>query len=207
LGGPLGQLTRLWYDSPVDSIGGVNAELRWGYDQRGRLKADTSYTGATARATTYAYDTYERGSTLTDALGTWTTRYETNRGIADTLLTPMGDTVTYVFDGRGRANGPYLRGGGPLHSRVPVWTALAGALSTLTDTVATPTGFTPLKYDRNWVVDDPQPAGVDRAARGVPCRQPEGLAALRRLEPGHRDGELPQRRGDRAGHFRLRSRW
>ena len=133
--------------------------LRWGYDQRGRLKADTSYTGATARATTYAYDTYERGTTLIDALGTWTTRYETTRGLADTLLTPMGDTVTYVFDGRGRANGPYLRGGGPLHSRVPVWTALAGALSTLTDTVATPTGFTPLKYDRNWVVDDPQPAG------------------------------------------------
>ena len=71
----------------------------------------------------------------------------------------MGDTVTYVFDGQGRANGPSLRGGGPMHSRVPVWTALAGALSTLTDTVATPTGFTPLKYDRNWVVDDPQPAG------------------------------------------------
>ncbi len=157
--GPLDQLTRLWYDTPVDSIGGVNAELRWGFDQRGRLKADTSYTGATVRATTYAYDTFERVSTTTDAIGTWTTRYETNRGIADTLLTPMGDSVTYVFDNRGRAVGPYIRGGGPLHSRLPVWTALAGELSTLSDTVSTAPGYVPLKYDRNWVVDDPQPAG------------------------------------------------
>ena len=30
-GGPLDQVTRAWYDSPVDSIGGVNAELRWGF--------------------------------------------------------------------------------------------------------------------------------------------------------------------------------
>ena len=29
-GGPAEQVTRLWYDNPVDSIGGVNAELRWG---------------------------------------------------------------------------------------------------------------------------------------------------------------------------------
>src|SRR5207247_11480937 len=58
-GGPLDQVTRAWYDSPVDSIGGVNAELRWGFDLRGRLKADTGYTGATVRATPYTYDTYQ----------------------------------------------------------------------------------------------------------------------------------------------------
>ena len=84
-GGPADQLTRLWYDTPVDSIGGVNAELRWAYDQRGRLKADTSYTDAMVRGTSYTYDTYERPSTLTDPLGTWTSRYETNRGFVDTF--------------------------------------------------------------------------------------------------------------------------
>ena len=27
--GPQDQLTRRWYDSPIDSIGGINGELRW----------------------------------------------------------------------------------------------------------------------------------------------------------------------------------
>jgi RHS repeat-associated protein len=155
-GGPLDQLTRLWYDSPVDSIGNVNAELRWGYDQRGRLKADTAYTGTTVRATTYTYDAMERVATRGDPLGTWTTRYETARGFADTLLTPMGDTITYTFDAKSRALGPYIRGGGPLESRVPVWDQ-TGSLNTLTHSVSTAPSFTALQFDRQVAVDDPQP--------------------------------------------------
>jgi RHS repeat-associated protein len=145
-GGPLDQLTRLWYDSPVDSIGGVNAELRWGYDQRGRLKADTSYTGTTARVTTHTYDRYERDSLMADPLGTWATRYETDRGIPDTLLTPMGDTVTYTFDTRGRPVGPAVHGGtGPMQTRSPGWTAVGGLFG-LSTTVALSPSYRPLDY-------------------------------------------------------------
>ena len=112
-GGPLDQLTRLWNSAPVDSIGGVNGEARFGFDQRGRLKVDTVYTGTTARSTTYTYDTWERPSTLTDVQGTWSNRYETNRGLADTLITPYGDTAVYVFDAKGRASGPTIMFGDP----------------------------------------------------------------------------------------------
>src|SRR6266576_3662897 len=107
----------MWFDNEVDSIGGVNAELRWGFDLRGRLKADSSYTGTVARATSYAYDLYERLVTSTDPLGAWTTRYEGTRSFADTVITPMGDTVTYAFDARSRAIGPRINGGGPVQSQ------------------------------------------------------------------------------------------
>ena len=119
--GPQDQLTRQWYDSPVDSIGGINGELRWGYDSRGRLRADTAYTGTTARVTTHSYDQWERVSTMTDPVGTWTTGYETLRGYADTLITPLGDTLTYVHDEQGRAVGPYIRSGGLRHWSEPEW--------------------------------------------------------------------------------------
>ncbi|MGH7538349.1 MAG: hypothetical protein ACREMF_06925, partial [Gemmatimonadales bacterium] len=56
-GGPLDQLTRQWYQRYTDSIGNVNPAVAWVYDQRGRLKSDTTYTGTTARATSYTYDT------------------------------------------------------------------------------------------------------------------------------------------------------
>jgi RHS repeat-associated protein len=134
--GPQDQLTRLWYDAPTDSIGGVNGELRWGYDGRGRLRADTSYTGSTARATSYAYDAYERPSTMTDPLGAWTSRYETIRGYADTLLTPFQDTLTYTYDARSRAIGPTIRSSGPLQSRTPKW-LVTGELDSLVQKVGT----------------------------------------------------------------------
>jgi YD repeat-containing protein len=81
--GPQDQVTRLWLANAVDSIGGVNGEVRYGYDSRGRLRADTAYTGSTPRVTTYAYDTYERPSSTVNALGRWTVKYETVRGLAD----------------------------------------------------------------------------------------------------------------------------
>jgi RHS repeat-associated protein len=132
--GPQDQLTRQWYESPVDSIGGINAEVRWAYDSRGRLRADTSYTGTVAQGTTYGYDQWERVRTMTDPLGTWTTGYETLRGYADTLITPLGDTLTYVHDQQGRAVGPYIRSGGLRH-----WSELAWNPNESLDSVGTMT--------------------------------------------------------------------
>jgi len=111
-GGPQGQLTRVWMANAVDSIGGVNGEIRMGYDLRGRLRADTAYTGTTARVSSYSYDTYERPSMLVDPLGTWTTKYEPVRGVIDTLFTPMGDTIAFDFDVKGRPLAPRILSGG-----------------------------------------------------------------------------------------------
>jgi RHS repeat-associated protein len=144
-GGPQDQLTRMWYDTPTDSIGGINAELRWGYDSRGRLRADTSYTGTTARVTSYTYDAFERPGTMTDPLGTWATRYETDRGYPDTLVTPFADTLTYTYDARSRAVGPTVRSSGPLHSRTPAWKATGELGSLVTTSGVTTAG----SYDRS----------------------------------------------------------
>ena len=97
-GGPQGQLTRLWYGNAVDSIGGVNGELRWRYDGWGRLIADTSYTGSIARLSTVIYDAFDRPVSSTDALGTWGTTYDAVTGLVTTLTTPMGDTLTMSRD-------------------------------------------------------------------------------------------------------------
>ncbi|HKV76233.1 MAG TPA: RHS repeat-associated core domain-containing protein [Gemmatimonadales bacterium] len=123
--GPLDQLTREWIASPVDSIGNVNGELRWGYDQRGRLKADTSYTGSTARATTHSYDRYERDSTFTDPLGTWNLRYDATRGVVDSLIAPWSDTVSYAYDAQWRVVGPAIRSGATIAATqvTPYWAA------------------------------------------------------------------------------------
>lgn len=151
--GPLDQVTRLWFDNLVDSIGGVNPALAWVYDQRGRLTADTSFTGPTPRAASYTYDGFERPSATTDVLGTWTLRYETDRGYADTLITPFADTVTYSFDARDRAVGPYVSSG-TQHARVPTWNA-TGALRTLTNSVTTAPTYVTGKWDRKVFPDDP----------------------------------------------------
>jgi RHS repeat-associated protein len=111
-GGPQDQVTRVWLASAVDSIGGVNGEVRYGYDSRGRLRADTVYTGSTPRVTTYGYDPYERPNSTTDPLGTWTVRYETVRGLADTLITPMADTVIAVIDANGQLTSRIIRSNG-----------------------------------------------------------------------------------------------
>lgn len=154
-GGPLDQLTRLWYDNPTNDSLGDNAEVRWGYDQRGRLKADTSYNGVAARATSYVYDKFERDSTLVDPLGTWATRYETNRGIADTLITPYSDTLTYTYDGQSRPLGPNLHNGGAPFTRLPSWNGTNGSLQTLGNTVTTSPSYTAGNWDRVVDIDDP----------------------------------------------------
>jgi len=149
-------VTRLWFDSFVDSIGHVNPELRWAYDQRGRLIADTSYTDTLARGTSYAYDAVERLTSVTDPLGTWTMRYEKKRGFLDTLITPFSDTLRYTFDSQERTLGPYWQSSGPLQSRVPTFSQV-GALKTLTHSVATSPSYTAGKWDRVWNPDSSGP--------------------------------------------------
>ena len=155
------QLTRAHVTTPVDSIGGVNQELRWGYDRRGRLKADSSYAGTTARVTTYAYDTHERPSTRTDPLGTWTTRYETDRSISDTLLTPFADTLMYSWDPKGLPLSQVVGSSGPRLTEQPTWTA-AGSLRALLTTIAGGSPYQPGHYYTN----EPEP--VDDPASLVP---------------------------------------
>ncbi|HQR18493.1 MAG TPA: RHS repeat-associated core domain-containing protein, partial [Gemmatimonadales bacterium] len=135
-GGPAGQLTRQWLTGAVDSIGGVNGEVRWAYDQRGRLVADTAYSGSVARAQSYTYDPYERPSTRTDAVGLWSTRYETARGLPDTLLTPFGDTLRLTLDLQARPTSQWVAGAGgaPLQLTARSWN-LSGALDATTHTV------------------------------------------------------------------------
>lgn len=126
-GGPLDQLTRVWIDSFVDSIGGINPSRAWRYDQRGRLLSDTSYTGSTARTLVYAYDTYERNYRTTDAIGQWDMEYETNRGYPIKLKTPLADTVSYTWDTRSRPVGPTVSSNGVKVTVTPEWNE-AGAL-------------------------------------------------------------------------------
>ncbi|HSM16051.1 MAG TPA: RHS repeat-associated core domain-containing protein, partial [Gemmatimonadales bacterium] len=144
-GGPQDQVTRMWYDSPVDSIGGVNGELRWAYDQRGRLKADTAYTGSTVRARTYTYDHYERDSTMTDPVGVWRTFYDANRGYPNKLVSPFADSVKVARDNRGRLSSlDMVASGYPTQTRTPEYGG-NGELDYLTHTVS---GWTSGKYDR-----------------------------------------------------------
>jgi len=158
-GGPAGQLTRQWLENPVDSIGGVNGELRWGYDQRGRLRADTAWSGAVPRVQTYTYDAWERPATRTDAVGVWSTRYETNRGLPDTLLTPLGDSLTLVLDQLARVTALTARGpaGTPIHQDSHGWD-LSGELVTASSQVnvfGSPT-WSALSLER---ADQPDPPG------------------------------------------------
>ncbi|HJS47449.1 MAG TPA: RHS repeat-associated core domain-containing protein [Gemmatimonadales bacterium] len=127
-GGPAGQLSRIWATGIVDSIGGVNGELRWGYDLRGRLRSDSAWTGSLVRARSYQYDAHDRPIGVTDPLGSWATRYETHRGLADTLLTPFGDSLLAQFDDLGRPVQLVVRNGGPVQSVAWGWLP-AGQLS------------------------------------------------------------------------------
>ncbi len=154
-GGPLDQVTRLWFDNFVDSIGGVNPAVASVYDQRGRLKSDTSFTGAIARPTTYTYDGFERPSTTTDPMGAWAIRYEASRGYADTLITPFADTVTYSFDAQERAVGPTIKAGTLGVQRTPTWNG-SGALQSLSNAVLSP-AFDGGSWSRNDVFEPDLP--------------------------------------------------
>lgn len=171
-GGHADQLTRMHVASAVDSIGGVNQEMRWGYDRRGRLKADTAYTGATARATTYTYDSHERPGTMVDPLGAWTTGYEADRGIPNTFITPFADTLLYTWDPKGLPAGEVVASSGPRQSHSITWSS-AGSLETITALVAGGTPYFPGKYYKAEadMPDDPVslvPVWEDKQGSGGP---------------------------------------
>jgi YD repeat-containing protein len=149
----MGRVIRLYYTSEADSIGGVNRELRWGYDQRGRLKADTSYTGTVARATTYTYDSYERVSQLSDPSGNWTTQFDADLGVPTTMITPFADTLVYDYDEQLRPTGPTIKSSGPQRTTAPAWN-VAGRLDSLAQRVNTPTSWTPLSF-YSGIADEP----------------------------------------------------
>lgn len=131
--GPRDQLTRYWVDSPVDSVGGVNGEMRWGYDSRGRLRADTAYRGTTPIVTIHGYDTFERVNLMTDPLGTFSFGYEANRGLLTQVNVPTGDTLYYVYDRKGRLTGPAVWRNG-IKTKVGQYWNVDGALIGLVDT-------------------------------------------------------------------------
>jgi RHS repeat-associated protein len=121
---------------------------------------------------TYTYDQWERVRTMTDPVGTWTTGYETKRGYPDTLLTPLGDSLTYVHDEQGRAVGPYIRSGGLLQ-----WTELGWNVNQSLDSVGTMTAgvagnFISGRYVRPNPTDDGyialEPVWVEQHGMGAP---------------------------------------
>lgn len=173
-GGPLDELTRQAYANYVDSIGGVAPTLAWVYDKHGRLLADSSFTGTQARVTSYAYDADERPTASVDPIGTWATRYDAVRGLADTLITPLGDTVTYSFDAKWRPTNRVITSGGIRQRATTLWGA-TGELSTFTEVAyTTPTSsYAPLGYDRRLFKDESGAALgpsvlVDTAAGATP---------------------------------------
>jgi RHS repeat-associated protein len=159
--GPLDQLSRVWVTSLVDSIGGGGSkpDLSFVYDKRGRLKADTAWTGSTAQATRYSTDTFERDSLLTDTLGNWRTKYETTRGLVDTLTTPMLDTLVLSFDHQGRLVADSARSAG---------LRLTNAMSYTTD-------GTPKRWSTAMQVPSTWPTGADDQGsqnNALPALQP-----------------------------------
>lgn len=106
--GPNDELTASTIGSYVDSIGGVNPDLKWRYSQAGLLLSDTAQG---TRVATHTHDRFGRDSLTADVNGTWAYRYHATRGVPDTVFTPFGDTLTYDFDIHGRRIGPIVRSG------------------------------------------------------------------------------------------------
>ncbi len=121
--GPLDQMTRVYFANAVDSIGGVNGELRYRFDKRGRLLTDTAYVGSTARWTSYSYDNFERDSAIANANGAWTIRYDAARGLLSKVVTPFDDSTSYGFDGQGRMVNRSTLSSGALESQDYQYTA------------------------------------------------------------------------------------
>jgi hypothetical protein len=149
------QMTRLYLANAVDSIGGVNREMRWGYNQRGQLLAETTYTGSTARPTSYVYDRLGRDSPMTDVNGVLRTRYDPTIGLPIRIVTPYSDSLAYSYDGELRLTGPTIMSSGPQQTVTPTWTGV-GELEKLEHIVSTsPTTFTPLTYNKGEIDEEP----------------------------------------------------
>lgn len=133
--GPLDQLTRLHVTGFVDSLGGVNPDRAFVFDQRGRLIRDSLWTGGVARQTLYGYDALDRGDSLTDTLGTWVTQFTTTTGLVARHIAPTGDTLSYTYDLAGRETAMnLLRGGSSSLPKSTMTYSSSGELSRLTQT-------------------------------------------------------------------------
>jgi RHS repeat-associated protein len=132
--GPNDELTRMWIDSYTDNIGGVNPEVRWGYSQAGLLLADTAQG---SYVTTHQADSLGRDTTTTDVVGAWRLRYETNRGLLDTVVSPWGDSLLYSYTKQGELVGPTVRSGSnAVVALNQTYDAGTGKLAELSNTVA-----------------------------------------------------------------------
>ncbi|HEU4698634.1 MAG TPA: hypothetical protein VFS40_05605, partial [Gemmatimonadales bacterium] len=110
--GPAGQLTSVWLENAVDSIGGVNGAVSWTFDAWGRLTTDADSVGAGARRTQYGYDTLDRLWVRTDTLVksagviplfSWIYGYEPYRGLLSAIRAPTGaDSLILGYDAQGR---------------------------------------------------------------------------------------------------------
>lgn len=152
-GGPAGQLSQMWYASPVDSIGGVSGGVGFRYDARGRVLTDTSYAGAVAQVTSFTYDAFERDSIVQDPLGQWKVRYDPTRGHPARIETPFGDSTTYAVIKGGRIASRITRTPGqPAFSQMLDYTG-NGRLAVMT-TSAGSTGWNAGSYDPEWTTSD-----------------------------------------------------
>lgn len=152
-GGPVGQLSRMWYASPVDSIGGVGAGVGFRYDARGRMLADTTYVGSAPQATSYTYDFFERDSIVQDPLGQWKVRYDPTRGHPARIETPFSDSTTYSVIKAGRLSSRITRAPGqPAFSQLLDYTGTGGLA--VMSTTAGSTGWNAGSYDPEWTTTD-----------------------------------------------------
>jgi RHS repeat-associated protein len=151
--GALGLLDSMWLTSAVDSIGGVNGTVRWAYDTRGRLIRETSTTGAQLRNTLFTYDFDERDSTYRDTLGLTTAQYEIARNIPNVLMSPLGDTLTYTYDGLGRPQQLQITSGTSTMDRFAIWNPV-GELTTLINQVNVGSSYIAGRYSRVASVDE-----------------------------------------------------
>ena len=149
--GPNDELTRLTIGSYADSIGGVNPNMSWVYNQSGQLLSDTSQG---TRVATYLYDRFGRDTLTTDVRGTTRLRYDAVRGLLDSLLTPYGDTLRWTIDARWRRVGPYVQNGAdPDVSTVPTWDQTGKLTDLVTSQGATTPGAWRLPSDEPLIPD------------------------------------------------------
>ncbi len=153
--GQLDQLTRTWVTGAVDSIGGVNGEVKTVYDKRGRVASDTVFRNTTAIGTSYAVDIYERDSSVSDPLGSWFTRYEATRGAPERLITPFSDSLALTLDGQYRPTARTVLSSGPSFVQSTQFLATSGAARITHDAGGAGGPYEAGTYDPEGAPDEP----------------------------------------------------
>ena len=102
--------TAYTYDvlSRTTSVDGpfANDTVNYSYDSVGRSSGmNVGNSDGTSFNTTYGYDTLDRGNTLTSPVGTWSTAYVGNTGMAQSVTAPNGTKSEYSYDSLQRLTG------------------------------------------------------------------------------------------------------